>query len=105
MRQRREQIEVWQRSEHGIMKAVMTVRLEIRPGMEANLAAQARARGIPLDAYLQHVIEELARAEAAAPASLQDLRATLDALAELGGGLPHLPSSALCRRGIYQALR
>jgi hypothetical protein len=43
------------------MKAVMTVRLELKPDIEANLAAQARARGIPLDAYLQRVIEDLAR--------------------------------------------
>jgi hypothetical protein len=84
------------------MKAVMTVRLEIKPDIEANLAAQARARGIPLDAYLQHAIEELAGAKAAPSASLQDLQATLDALAEMGRGLPHLPSSAFSRESIYQ---
>ncbi len=84
------------------MKTVMTVRLEIRPDIEANLAAQARARGKPLDAYLQDVIEELARTKAASPAGLQDLQATLDALAEMGKGLPHLPSSAFSRESIYQ---
>jgi hypothetical protein len=84
------------------MKAVMTVRLELKPDIEANLAARARARGIPLDAYLQAVIEDLARPEAAPPASLQDLEATLDALAEMGKDLPHLPSSAFSRESIYQ---
>ena len=79
----------------------MTVRLELKPDVEANLAAQARARGIPLDAYLQSVIEDLARTEAARPASLQDLRLTLDALAEMGRDLPHLPSSAFSRESIY----
>jgi hypothetical protein len=88
--------------EGGIIEAVMTVRLELKPDIEANLAAQARARGIPLDAYLQDVIEELARSNAAPPASLEDLRATLDALAEMGRGLPHLPSSALSRESINQ---
>jgi len=85
-----------------ILKAVMTVRLELKPDIEANLAAQARARGIPLDAYLQGVIEDLARPDSARPASLQDLEATLDVLAEMGRNLPHLPSSAFSRESIYQ---
>ncbi|MBI5083103.1 MAG: hypothetical protein HZB13_00680 [Acidobacteria bacterium] len=80
----------------------MTVRLEIRPDVEANLAAQARARGVPLDAYLTSVIEDLARTEPARPASPQDLRATLDKLAELGRDLPPLPSDALTRESIYR---
>lgn len=84
------------------MKSVMTVKLELKPEVEANLAAQARARGVPLDAYLQSVIEDLAGTESARPASLQELQATLDALAEMGKGLPHLPSSAFDRESIYQ---
>jgi len=80
----------------------MTVRLELKPDIEANLAAQARARGVALDAYLQEVIEDLGRTKAAPPASLQDLRATLDALAEMGRDLPHLPSSAFSRESNYQ---
>ena len=84
------------------MKAAMTVRLELKPDIEANLAAQARARGVPLDAYLQSVVEDLARTEAGRPASLQDVEATLDALVEMGRGLPHLPSSAFSRESIYR---
>lgn len=84
------------------MRTVMTVRLELKPDVEANLTAQARARGVPLDAYLQGVIEDLARIETARPANLQELRATLDALAEMGRGLPRLPSSAFDRESIYQ---
>jgi hypothetical protein len=84
------------------MKAVMTVRLELEPDIEENLAARARVRGIPLDAYLQSVIEDLARTETARPAILQDLPATLDALAEMGRDLPQLPSHALSRESIYR---
>ena len=84
------------------MREVMTVRLDLRADVEANLAAQARARGVPLDAYLQDVIEEIARADAAGPASLKEIAATLDALAEMGRGLPHLPASAFSRENIYQ---
>ena len=74
----------------------------LKPDVEANLAAWARARGIPLDAYLQSVIEDLARTESGGPASIQDLAATLDALAETGKDLPHLPSSAFSRDSIYR---
>jgi hypothetical protein len=80
----------------------MTVRLELKPDVEANLAAQARARGVPLDAYLQSAIEELAQANATSAASPQDVEATLDRLAEMGRGLPHLPSSASSRESIYR---
>jgi hypothetical protein len=84
------------------MSTVVTVRLELKPDVEANLAAQARARGVPLDSYLQGVIEDLARTDAARPASLNDIGATLDALAEMGRGFRPLPSSALGRESIYQ---
>jgi hypothetical protein len=80
----------------------MTVRLELKPDVEANLAAQAHARGVPLEVYLQTVIEDLARSDEVPRSSLQDLEATLDALAEMGRDLPHLPSSALSRENIYR---
>jgi len=84
------------------MKAAMTLRLELRPEVEENLAAQARARGVPLDTYLQGVIEDLARAATARPASPPDIEATLDRLAEMGRDLPHLPSSAFSRESIFR---
>ena len=80
----------------------MTVRLELKPDIEANLTAQARAKGVPLDAYLQSVVEELARAKATPSASPEDIEATLDRLAEMGKSLPHLPSSAFSRESIYR---
>ena len=84
------------------MRTVMTVRLELKPDVEANLAAQARARGVALDTYLQSVIEDLARTQAVHPAKAQEVEAALDALAEMGRGLPHLPSSAFSRESIYR---
>ncbi len=35
----------------------MTVTIELPPEIEAGLAAQAAARGIPLPEYLRHVLE------------------------------------------------
>ena len=80
----------------------MTIKLELRPEVEESLAARARARGIPLDAYLQSFIEQIALGEGAPTASLEEFRTTLDALAEMGRNLPGLPSAAFKRESIYE---
>jgi hypothetical protein len=81
---------------------MMTIKLELKPEVEASLAAGARAKGIPLDAYLQSVIEQMALDESTPPASLEEFRATLDTLAGMGRNLPRLPSAAFSRESIYQ---
>lgn len=80
----------------------MTIKLELKPEVEASLAARARARGIPLDAYIQSVIEQMAVEEGPPRASLEEFRATLDALAEGAEDLPALPSAAFSRESIYR---
>jgi hypothetical protein len=80
----------------------VTIRLELKPEVEASLAARAQARGVPLDTYLQSVVEQVAREAGAPSASLDQFRATLDALAEMGKNLPSPPSAAFSRECIYQ---
>ena len=80
----------------------MTLRLDLKPEVEAHLAAQARARGVTLEAYLQDVIEDLAGSETSDPASARDLTSALDALAAMGKNIPHLPTSAFLRESIYR---
>lgn len=80
----------------------MTVKLELQPDIEANLAAQASARGLSLDTYLQNVVEDLAKGNGAPPMNLLTFRATLDLLAEMGRNLPQLPASAFSRENMYQ---
>lgn len=82
--------------------SAMTIKLELRPEVEASLAARARARGIPLDACLQCVIEQIALEQGAPRASLEEFQATLDALAEGAENLPPLPSAAFSRESIYR---
>ena len=79
----------------------MTVRLELKPESEAALAGQARAKGVPLEAYLQSVMEDLACAYTAPKLNVEQFRTALDRLAEMGKHLPHLPSSAFTRERIY----
>jgi len=44
----------------------MTVKLELNPEVEAGLVAQAQARGLSLEAYVEQVLQE--RSAVAAPA-------------------------------------
>ena len=81
---------------------VMTVHLDLKPDVEAKLMAQAQARGVTLDAYLQAVIDDLGRADDAGAPGPKELEAALDALAGMGRDLPHLPSSAFTRESIYR---
>ena len=80
----------------------MTVRLELGPEIEASLIAQAEAKGIALDTFLQNAIEDIARARAVPAPNPDEVRATLDTLAELGKSLPPVPSAAFSRESIYQ---
>lgn len=80
----------------------MTVRLELKPDIEASLVALARAKGVPIDTYIQSAIEDLARARNAPEINLQEFRAALDTLAEMGRDLPRLPSTAFRRESIYE---
>jgi len=80
----------------------MTVRIELKPEVEASVVAEARARGLSVEAYLQQVIEDHADAHHLDPSYPARVEAMLDKLAEMGKDLPHLPSSAFTRESIYQ---
>jgi hypothetical protein len=79
----------------------MTIQLELKPEIEAGLAARARAKGIPLEAYVLSVIEELVLVADAPRPSLAEFRETLDALAHGADRLPVLPPEAFSRESIY----
>jgi hypothetical protein len=79
----------------------MTVRLELKPEVEAALMGQANAKGIPLNEHLQDLIEDFAKTPVNLERDTTAVRAALDSLAEMGKSLPHLPSSAFSRESIY----
>jgi hypothetical protein len=80
----------------------MTVRIELTPEVAANLAAQAEARGLALEEYLQRMVEERAGGDSLDPEYPKRLKAALDRLAEMGKDLPPLSDYALTRESIYQ---
>lgn len=81
----------------------MSVKIDLPPEIEANLAAQAAAQGVPLPEYLRHLLEEKASAGRGNTLSPGE-RAT--AWRESVKGLPDtkpLSDEAISRESIYSA--
>ncbi len=81
----------------------MSVTIELRPEIEADLAAQAAAHGLPLPAYLQRLIEAQASTGAGSVLSPAQRAA---AWRESVKDLPHTPplsDEAIARESIYDA--
>jgi len=81
----------------------MTITLELRPEIEASLAAKARAQGLQLDVYLKGLLEQDAATEASVPSvALEQFEAELDRLAQDSESLPYLPADILRRESFYE---
>jgi hypothetical protein len=80
----------------------MAITLELPPEVEAGLAAQAEARGLALDVYLENLLKHHAAMKPPDQLSLQEFDAELDALARGSEKLPYLPPEALTRESYYQ---
>lgn len=81
----------------------MTIRVELNPEMERQLAAEALARGIALELYAQRLLQEAiaSRSKAHGRASQEEFRAFLDALASKAPNVPQLRSETFSREMIY----
>jgi len=81
----------------------MTIRVELNPEMERQLAAEALARGIALELYAQRLLLEAlaSRSKGRSRASQQEFRAFLDALASKAHNVPQLRSDTFSRELIY----
>jgi post-segregation antitoxin (ccd killing protein) len=68
------------------------------------LAAQAKSRGLSLEAYVQEILEQQLAAHPAAvrlQRTPEEIRAWLDSLAQFSDKIPPLPES-ISREWIYQ---
>lgn len=80
----------------------MTLTVELKPEVEAGLHALARAKGVPLEAYLRSLLEQFA-APSAGPEMTPDQRAA--AFEEWAGSFPDTPplsDEAISRDAIYR---
>ena len=81
----------------------MTIRVELNPEMERQLAAEALARGIALEVYAQQLLQEamVSRSRGRVRASQEEFRLFLDALASKAPNVPQLRSETFSREMIY----
>jgi hypothetical protein len=77
--------------------------MEISVKIPEKLAAQARARGLKLEIYVQEILARQAATEeeVSPPRTPEEIRAWLDSLAQLSDKIPPLPET-ISREWIYQ---
>lgn len=81
----------------------MTITVDIRPEVQAELARQAAAHGRAVEAYAASLLEGAIRVPSGADRLSQNrLENTLREMAEFSYKVPVLPDEAFTREGLYQ---
>ena len=81
----------------------MTILISIKPEVEAELARQAAAHGIPLEPSAANLLERAAEIGARAKTLTKDeLDRTLHELAQFSHKIPLLPDEAFSREDLYR---
>ena len=77
--------------------------MEIRVNVPEELATQARARGVPVEAFVEELLARSASppAESRKSRTPEQVRAWLDSLAQFSDKIPPLPGT-ITREWIYQ---
>jgi plasmid stability protein len=80
----------------------MTITVDIRPEVHAELARQAAAHGRAVEAYVVSLLEEAVRLPAGAERMSQDrLESTLREMAQFSRKIPALTDEAFTRESLY----
>jgi hypothetical protein len=80
------------------------IQIELRPEIEARLAAEAQARGVEVRTYVESLIEQAVSASTSAshqPTS-EEMRVFFQAMAANSAKIPQLPDEAFQRESFYQ---
>ena len=81
----------------------MTITVDIRPEVQAELARQAAAQGRAIEAYAASLLEEAAHLPAGVSRLNRDqLENTLREMAQFSHKIPALPDEAFTRESLYQ---
>ena len=78
--------------------------MQITVTIPDELAAQAQARGIPVEAYVQSLVEEAGRKFSSShpPRTPEQIEAFFEAMAEGSLKLPPLPTESFTRESFYE---
>jgi hypothetical protein len=90
--------------EPGDNQEAMTITINIKPEVEAELARQAEVRGMDVPAYAATLLEQAAHPPKAESVnrSLEEFEKTLDRIAQFSDKIPVLPDEAFSRESLYQ---
>lgn len=81
----------------------MTIVIDLKPEVQAELGRQAAAHGVDLGAYAAGLLEEAVNAPSGSGAlSQRQLGDTLQELAQFSVKIPVLPDEAFSREGLYR---
>lgn len=82
----------------------MTIHVELNPEIEAQLAAEARAQGIPLEKVAERLLQEALASRSVLQGNLSadEFHAMLKSLAACSDELPNLPTESFTRESFYQ---
>jgi hypothetical protein len=81
----------------------VTIKIELNPEIEAQLAAEAQAHGLELEEYAQRLLQEAVGStqKQRSRASQEEFRGFLDALASKTPNVPQLRAETFSRGMIY----
>lgn len=80
----------------------MPVKLQLSPELEAELGAQARARGLSLEAYLEHLLQERSHVPAAPSTDPAERARSFETWAHSHPLTPPLPDEAVRRQNLVR---
>lgn len=82
----------------------MTFKIDLDQEIAAQLAARAKARGVPVEKYAESLLRDAVglHSEATGQLSVEELHAMLNAIAEGSDQLPKLPTSTFSRESFYE---
>jgi hypothetical protein len=89
--------------DNDVERAAMTIIIDLKPEVQAELGRQAAAHGVDLGAYAASLLEEAAHAPSGSKTLSQNqLSDTLQELAQFSDKIPVLPDEAFSREDLYR---
>ena len=88
-----------------VRESIVTITVEIKPEVQAELAVKAQARGMDVPAYAAALLEEAAALPSLPepkPYNREEYEAALDRMAQFSHEIPSLPDEAFSRESLYQ---
>jgi hypothetical protein len=82
----------------------MTIHVELKPEIAAQLAAEASAQGLPLEKVAERLLQEAlaSRSVLQGTLSVEKFHAMLKSLASGSEALPNLPTETFTRESFYE---